>query len=190
MTDNHDDDRDENIDNDDQTPANDDAGYDVGYRKPPKVGQFKPGQSGNPKGRKKGSRGLKTDFGTELKSKLPITENGKSIPMTKQQIVLKALVTKAAKGDIKAAALVVSMIMQIFGVEDQRTDKATLSAKDAALLDSFLEHEASIYSTKDDDPDIEAGAGGASGHDGSGNGPAQCDNEGNDDEDPNNGNSD
>jgi len=31
-------------------------GYDVGYGKPPKGGQFQKGQSGNPRGRPKGSR--------------------------------------------------------------------------------------------------------------------------------------
>ena len=30
--------------------------YEVGYGKPPKSTQFKPGRSGNPKGRTKGSR--------------------------------------------------------------------------------------------------------------------------------------
>jgi hypothetical protein len=29
---------------------------DVGYRKPPRAYQFKPGQSGNPKGRRKGRK--------------------------------------------------------------------------------------------------------------------------------------
>ena len=30
-------------------------GYEVGYRKPPKHSQFKPGQSGNPNGRPRGA---------------------------------------------------------------------------------------------------------------------------------------
>lgn len=111
---------------------------DIGYGKPPKQYQFKPGQSGNPKGRKKGSRGLRTDLGAELRSKVPVTENGKTRQLTKQQLVLKAMVTKAAKGDTKAAAHVLSMTMQIFGIEDERTGKSQLSAADEALLADYL----------------------------------------------------
>ena len=40
--------------------------YDVGYKKPPKRTQFKPGQSGNPRGRPKGTKNLKTDLAEAL----------------------------------------------------------------------------------------------------------------------------
>ena len=36
-------------------------GYEVGYGQPPTHSQFRPGQSGNPAGRRKGVRNLKTD---------------------------------------------------------------------------------------------------------------------------------
>lgn len=111
---------------------------DVGYGKPPKHSRWKPGQSGNPKGRKKGSRGLKTDLRAELNSKVAVTENGKTVNLTKQQVVLKALASKAARGDVRAASLMVSLTLQIFGIEDQRTGKSQLSANDRTMLDNYL----------------------------------------------------
>jgi Family of unknown function (DUF5681) len=39
-----------------------DAGYKVGFRRPPLHTRFKPGVSGNPSGRRKGSQNLKTLF--------------------------------------------------------------------------------------------------------------------------------
>lgn len=110
----------------------------VGYGRPPRHSQFKPGQSGNPRGRRKGSRGLKTDLHTELATKFSIQINGKPIKGTKQQLMLKALATRAATGDVKAASLLLPLILQVFGIEDRGADKAQLSSADEALLQQLL----------------------------------------------------
>ena len=51
--------------------------YEVGYRKPPKATQFKQGQSGNPHGRPKGTKNLKTDLIEELGEHITLSEGGK-----------------------------------------------------------------------------------------------------------------
>jgi hypothetical protein len=76
--------------------------YVVGHGKPPKKTQFKKGQSGNPKGRPKGSRNLKTEIERELKRKVTITEDGRRKRITKREAVAKQLVNKAVSGDPKA----------------------------------------------------------------------------------------
>ena len=48
--------------------------YEVGYSKPPKHSRFKPGQSGNPKGRAKGTPNLKTDLSQELAERIRVRE--------------------------------------------------------------------------------------------------------------------
>lgn len=112
--------------------------YEVGYRRPPRHTQFRPGRSGNPRGRPRGSRGLKTDLHAELESKLTIQINGQPFTGTKQQLMLKALATRAAAGDVKAASIVLPLILQVLGIEDRGTDRQQLSAQDQALLDQLL----------------------------------------------------
>ena len=112
--------------------------YPIGYRKPPKEHRFPKGVSGNPKGRKKGSRGLKTDLHAELSSVLTISINKQPVSGTKQRLMLKSLATRAAAGDVRASALLLPLIMQIFGIEDRGTERKALSRQDQALLDDLL----------------------------------------------------
>ena len=112
--------------------------YEVGYGKPPKHSQFKPGRSGNPKGRPKGARGLKTDLKEELRSRVKVTENGQTTSVSKQQLVIKALFQKAIKGDVRAAERIMAMIIQVIGIEDEGDSNRRLSKGDAAILEDFL----------------------------------------------------
>src|SRR5215469_2130 len=86
--------------------------YEVGYRKPPRSSQFSKGKSGNPKGRPRGSRNLKTDLLEELGSKVIVKEGSKRRSLTKQQALLKRLVERGFGGDHKAIAL-------LFGLKAQ-----------------------------------------------------------------------
>ena len=51
--------------------------YEVGRGKPPKATQFKPRQSGNPKGKRKGTENKTTIVRRTLNGKIWITEDGK-----------------------------------------------------------------------------------------------------------------
>ena len=115
--------------------------YEVGYGKPPVHGQFQRGQSGNPRGRSRGSRGLKADLHAELVSRMTIQINGKPVTATKQQLMLKTLSARAASGDVRAITSLIDLVMQVFGPEDRGGEKERLSARDQALLEQLLADE-------------------------------------------------
>lgn len=126
--------------------------YQIGYRKPPRHGQFKPGQSGNPRGRKKGSRGLKTDLHAELNRIVEVKVGKYAFKGTTQQLMLRTLALLAANGNLKASGQLVPLILNLFGAEDRRTDKRTLSPQDQAVLDNFLAAFGGEARVSGDDP--------------------------------------
>jgi hypothetical protein len=76
----------------------------VGYGKPPKHSRFKPGQSGNPKGRPKmAATPLAERINKVLDTPMPYREQGQVKVATRRVLSLKMLVDRAAKGDIAAA---------------------------------------------------------------------------------------
>ena len=60
-------------------------GYEVGYGKPPTHSQFRPGQSGNPAGRRKGVRNLKTDVKRTLATPVKVKEGGRTRTRSTQE---------------------------------------------------------------------------------------------------------
>jgi hypothetical protein len=69
---------------------------------PPESTRFKKGQSGNPKGRRKGSHNVATVLALTLREKVVVNENGARKTVTKLEAAIKQLVNKAASGDLRA----------------------------------------------------------------------------------------
>src|SRR3954464_4758145 len=72
------------------------ADYEVGRGKPPRSSQFKPGQSGNPGGRRKGSRNFKTIVLEVLDSEIELTEGGR----TRRVPMIEALVLRQGQAGL------------------------------------------------------------------------------------------
>jgi len=105
----------------------------VGYCRPPVATRFRPGRSGNPRGRPKKARGLgaivERAFGEEVEA----TENGQPTRMTKLEATVKQLVNKAAKGDQRAAQFLLPLLPEAQGAA-AAPDPESLSQGDALVV--------------------------------------------------------
>lgn len=74
----------------------------VGYGNPPDHSKYKPGESGNPGGRPKGSKSWQTVFKNEIFSEIGLKEQGVELKVTKLEAFAKRLVSDALSGNPRA----------------------------------------------------------------------------------------
>lgn len=83
-------------------PAEPRSTYEIGYGKPPVHTRFQKGQSGNPKGRKKGSKNLSTLVTELLDERIVVnTPNGRR-NVSRVEVLLRKLIEIGAKGNPRA----------------------------------------------------------------------------------------
>jgi hypothetical protein len=114
------------------------ADYEIGYGKPPAKTRFKEGQSGNPKGRPKGTLNLKTDIAEELGAPVRILEGGRTRQISMQRAVVKRLMTKAANGELRAIEKLLELKLRLLP-EDMPDADAPLTGDEAEILAQHAE---------------------------------------------------
>lgn len=90
----------------------------VGYKSPPAHSRFKPGQSGNPSGRAKGSQNLKTLFQKILKEEVSLREGSEVRKVSKAEALMRGLVVGALKGDTRSIGTLFRLAEQTGEFED------------------------------------------------------------------------
>ncbi|MGE4173791.1 MAG: DUF5681 domain-containing protein [Methylocystis sp.] len=107
--------------------------YSVGYGRPPQHTRFRPGRSGNPKGRPKGSKNFHTVFAEELAQSVTLIENGKRKKMPKARALVKQSINKALGNDPRATAIVFDQIRRSEG-----SGKAPVAVVEAGFRENKL----------------------------------------------------
>src|ERR1017187_9898279 len=88
--------------------------YRIGYGKPPTSTQFRPGQSGNPKGRPKAANSLVSLIHTACNETVRVKEGNRYRRISKMEVGLKHLLNKVASGDIRA----IKEVTKLYGLSD------------------------------------------------------------------------
>jgi hypothetical protein len=110
----------------------------VGKGRPPTATRFKPGQSGNRKGRPKGSKNAQSLAKTELNRKVVVTVNGRKRSMTVAEIASRRLGDKAMAGDAKAFSFLIAIAGVGHGGDEPLADRITTPEQDEAILADYF----------------------------------------------------
>lgn len=96
-------------------------GYEVGYGRPPEATKFKPGQSGNPKGRPKGAKTrrpgmyeerLKDIILDEAYRDIAVRDGDRNVTIPMAQAVMRSIAVNAAKGQSRAQRLFAQLLAE------------------------------------------------------------------------------
>lgn len=114
--------------------------YEVGYGKPPKKHQFKPGQSGNRQGRKKKSKripNIATALDKVLSREMVVTDNGQARKADVLEAMLLNLLAAASRGNFRALLAFVKVVQafppteeRYYGYDPEDADRALRKIQD------------------------------------------------------------
>jgi hypothetical protein len=111
--------------------------YEVGYGKPPRTTRFKKGQSGNPRGRRSGSKNLSTLLSEALNEPVIVTENGRRRKVSKREAIIKQLVNQSAKGDWRATKLLLDIQLDIEHRSEPQTAESSFGSADDKVIEQL-----------------------------------------------------
>ncbi len=122
-----------------RTPSPAGAGdYEVGYRKPPKSHRFRPGVSGNPKGRPRKAVSLPALLRTLMRESVKVRVGDREQAMSTIEVMLRRQVEKVVKGDTRAFNAMMAMLAENAPDLLAEARSSTLASDDLEVLASFI----------------------------------------------------
>lgn len=110
----------------------------VGKYRPPRDKQWKPGQSGNPRGRRKGSKNRKTIVRAAERKLITVNKAGRPRKMTLTEIGLEHLQKEVASGDRKAFLDYLDILERYSDRDEVSASMQELLAEDASIMANLL----------------------------------------------------
>ena len=132
-------------------PAPPPDGEKSGYGRPPRHAQFKPGQSGNQKGRPKGSKNFETILIGVLNQKVSVRGARGTRQVSVREAMLMKFTENALKGDPRALLTLIALDEKSRASGRGAGVHMPVSAEDLALLNSFVERSAKEADVKPED---------------------------------------
>jgi hypothetical protein len=105
----------------------------VGYCRPPVAKQFKPGQSGNPRGRKKGVKNVAAIFNEALYRPVKIRTSAGIKTLPKIEAIVEVIMNKALAGDTAAVSRIVELAHKLGGFEFLANSTSSSANRESAL---------------------------------------------------------
>lgn len=130
--------------------------YNVGYGKPPESGRFVKGQSGNPKGRPKMKKNMKTIVEEALFEPIPIQQNGKPRTIPAVAAIVMKVRNNALNGDVRSANMAIALLKGLAGSYTDEGGSPSGSAMSPLDVFEFLKDHFD-HSADDDGSNNEAG---------------------------------
>jgi Family of unknown function (DUF5681) len=125
------------------------ASQEVGYGRPPRAHRFKPGQSGNPRGRPKGAKNEPTILNNLLHRRIEVREGGRARKVTVFEAILLRFTEDALKGNTKTAAFLFNRYAAAHGEAQPNDD---ISDDDREVLEAFVRRLEAQARTKKEKP--------------------------------------
>jgi Family of unknown function (DUF5681) len=121
--------------------------YDVGFGKPPRETQFKPGNQAGRRGRPKGSKNLATIVAEQAAAPILVQQGDKQRYLPKQEVAVWQMMNKAAAGDLKATTVFLDLIRKLGPLQPSAQEAPVLDQRDLQVMERLAEFFSSTVPT-------------------------------------------